>query len=170
MCKLYTQAIVLTNLFFQNAIERLDNTSTNNRKVDRIVPEKPKSLGISIWYSNVLRDRNIHLSVLGYFLIVFSCIFIHFFMIIMNALTLLRNINHKTFSTYCHLKSKDCPKLILIFLRSYFKELFIRLLNTKIFKSFTMMNSSMHLVLNSAKELFINIKITASEQWFSKRD
>ena len=170
MCKLYTKAIVLTNLFFQNAIERLDNTSTNNRKVDRIVPEKPKSLGISIWYSNVLRDRNIHLSVLGYFLIVFSCIFIHFFMIIMNALTLLRNINHKTFSTYCHLKSEVCPKMILIFLRSYFKKLFIRLLNTKIFKSFTMMNSSMHLVLNSAKELFINIKITTSEQWFSKRD
>ena len=48
MCKLYTQVNFLTNLFFQNAIERLDNTSINNIKVDRIVPERPKSLGISI--------------------------------------------------------------------------------------------------------------------------
>ena len=55
----------------------------------------------------------------------------------------------------------DCHKMIITFLRACFKKLPDKISNIEIFKTFTKMISSMNLILNLAKELFINVKITS---------
>ena len=55
----------------------------------------------------------------------------------------------------------DCHKMMLTFFRTHFKYFFMRMLNTEISKAFTEMISSINLILNLAKKLFINLKITS---------